>query len=349
MKGRIRKLYLKTLREIEKRSFEKKTKQSLLEKQKKISELADLLSKSRAFIVLDLEGLETRIYKEFKRKLEESNYVVKAIKNKIFIKALEKAGLRGGEELSKYLTKPAAIVFSGNDNVFILADKIFSLYTYTKIKPGEKAPYDIVVPAGPTDIPPGPMMSVFGRLRIPVQPREGKIHVIRDTVVAKEGQEISAELASLLAKLDILPKIVKPRIIVGYEGGILFSEESLKLDLSKYRASLEEAMRNALNLASEIVIPDVNVLRIALLRAYNRAINLASEIGVISGESITYLLLKALSRAFALAQRIGLIKPVEQVSQQETKKEEVKEELKEEKREEISEETIAEGLSALFG
>ncbi|MGC9009469.1 MAG: 50S ribosomal protein L10, partial [Sulfolobales archaeon] len=257
MKGRIRKLYLKTLREIEKRSFEKKTKQSLLEKQKKISELADLLSKSRAFIVLDLEGLETRIYKEFKRKLEESNYVVKAIKNKIFIKALEKAGLRGGEELSKYLTKPAAIVFSGNDNVFILADKIFSLYTYTKIKPGEKAPYDIVVPAGPTDIPPGPMMSVFGRLRIPVQPREGKIHIIRDTVVAKEGQEISAELASLLAKLDILPKIVKPRIIVGYEGGILFSEESLKLDLSKYRASLEEAMRNALNLASEIVIPDV--------------------------------------------------------------------------------------------
>ncbi|MGC9148277.1 MAG: 50S ribosomal protein L10 [Sulfolobales archaeon] len=349
MKGRTKKLYLKTLREIEKRSLEKVTKQSLLEKQKKINELVDLLSKSRAFIVLDLENLETKIYKEFKRELEENKYMVKAVKNKIFLKALEKAGLKGGEELSKYLTKPVAIVFSGSDNVFVLADKIFSLHAYTKIKPGEKAPYDIVVPAGPTDIPPGPMMSVFGRLKIPVQPREGKIHVIRDTVVAREGQEISSELASLLAKLDILPKVVKPKIIVGYEEGILFSEDSLKLDLLKYRATFEEAMKNALSLASEIVIPDIGVLRIVLMRAYSRAINLASEVGVISSENIMYLLLRALARASVLAQKIGLIKPIEQVSQQEVRKEEVKEEPKEEKKEEVSEETIAEGLSALFG
>jgi len=348
MRGRIRRLYLKALCGVEKPAQTRILKQSMLEKQRKINELIDLLKKSRSFIILDLENLETRIYKEFKRELEEKRYVVKSVKNKIFLKAFEKSGLKGAEELSKYLNKPVSVVFSDSDNVFVLAEKILNLYSYTKIKPGEKASYDIVVPAGPTDIPPGPMMSVFGRLRIPVQPREGRIHIMRDTVVAREGQEISPELASLLAKLDILPKIVKPRIIVAYEDGIIFTENSLKLDISKYRSSYEEAVRNALNLASELVIPDVNVLRIVLTKAYNRAINLATELGVISSENITYLLLKAVSRANALAFRLGLIQPIEQPVKQEVKKEEAKEE-QEEKKEEVSEETIAEGLSALFG
>lgn len=354
MKGRTRRAYLKVLREIEKSGAKEVIRLGRIDKQKKIKEYIELLKNSRSFIVIDLENLETDIYKEFKGKLEGKGYVVKAIKNRLFIKAMSETGLRGGEALSKYLTKPVAVVFSSRSNVFELANELFSLYTYTKLKPGEKAPFDIVVPSGPTDIPPGPMMSVFGRLRIPAQPREGRIYVIRDTVVAKEGQEISPELASLLAKLDILPKIVRPKIIVGYEEGLLIEERDLKIEPLKYQEALKEAVKNALNLATEVVVPDTNILRIVFSKAHTRAINLATELGVISSETISILLTKALINATALAQRLGLV----QVSQQETrpetlaKAEEKKAEEKKEEREEekeVSEEAIAEGLSALFG
>ncbi|MEM3662748.1 MAG: 50S ribosomal protein L10 [Sulfolobales archaeon] len=350
MRGRVERLYrreLKNLQKLEKISHEKRFK---LEKQKMLAEAEQLLKDSKSIILLDIVGFKSRIFKDMKRRLEEEGAIVRVIKNKILAKALRDLKLKNYEKLEKYLDRPLAVVFSSKHNVFELARIVNSFYSYTKLKAGEKAPFDIVIPAGPTDIPPGPMMSVFGRFRIPVQPREGKIHVIRDTVAVKQGQEVPPELVSLLDKLGIEPVIVRPKILLGYEDGAILASQDLELDLERYITEFRDAWIRSVNLASEtLAYVSPVALKLAFLKNFRRAINLAKELKVISVETVNILVIEALSNAYKLAQVIGLIGQKTPEKQEQKIEEKKEEKPKESEEKEVSEETIAEGLSALFG
>jgi large subunit ribosomal protein L10 len=351
MKGKLKRFYAKALAQISK-TTETSTKTVKKRKEEMLNEIIKILKSSRSFLFIDLEGLENRGFKEIRSKLSERGVKVKVFKNKIFLLAMKKIGMKNIDEVEKYLNKPIAIVYSDKNNVFELASYVDEIYYYKKLKPGDKAPFDITIPSGPTDIPPGPMMSVFGRLKIPVQPREGRIFIMRDTVVAKQGQEISAELASLLNKLGITPLKEKPRILMGYEDGIVIDPLRLKIDYKEYESKILGAYRNVLNIASEIMIPEPDILKISMTKAFRKALNLAVEMKIISSETIDLFVRKALINALKIASILGYnvstIAGVQQNLEISEKKEE-KEEKEEEKKEEVSEEQIAEGLSALFG
>ncbi|MEZ0289616.1 MAG: 50S ribosomal protein L10 [Sulfolobales archaeon] len=352
MKSRTLSSYRKALKEFQRTATTPHERMYRPEKQVMLKEAVEILSKMRSMILLDVTDLENRILKYYRARLESEGAVVRVFKNKIFIKAMRESELKNYEKLEKYFNKPMAVIASDKHNVFELANIINRLYSYTKFRAGEKAPFDIVIPAGPTDIPPGPMMSVFGRFKIPVQPREGRIHVIRDTVVVRQGQEIPLELVSLLDKLGITPVVVKPRIIVGYEDGVIFEPEQMKLELEKYLTSIKTAWLHSMNLAAEtLVSKEPQVIRLSLLKAYNRSLALARVLGVVSRETISILILDAISNAYKLSLAIGLVRQEVQSQSESTEERKVEEGGKEEREREegVSEETIAEGLSALFG
>ena len=182
------------------------------------------------------------------------------------------------------------------------------------------------------------------------------IWISKDTVVAKPGDTISEELASLLQRLGITPKEIKIKIKAAYEGGLVHPGEELALDLDLYRNQFLEAYHSALKIGVEIAWPVPEIVELALKKAYLHALTLAAEAGFITPENAEYVLTRAIAKAMALASvvaekapELGLevkqIKPA--APAEEEKEEEAKEE--EEEKEELTEEDLASGLGALFG
>ncbi len=357
MKGNTRAKMLKLLEKLSKEEKVQKTRvrPAIVKKQATVGELKKLLQNYKTIGFIDLEGIPTPQYKQIKKELEKYGFI-KVYKNSLFLRAAKEIGLRNLDKLEPYLTGTNAFIFT-NLNAYELVLMLEKHTALRYAKPGDKATDDIYLPQGPTGIQPGPMLSVFGKLKVPTQVREGIIWIAKDTRVAKAGDAISPELASLLRKLGIRPIHVKLRLKVVWDNGLVLPSDKLVVNIEEFKNELIGAVSVAKELAAEAALPLPEVLPGAIARAHLRAIALISEIGLLTPETAEIVIRSALSKALVLAANLaqkvpdlGLsislppTAPQPQAAPAEEKKEE-----EEEEKEEVSEEEIAEGISSLFG
>jgi len=167
-------------------------------------------------------------------------------------------------------------------------------------KGGDIASGDIIIPAGNTGIPPGPIIGEFGEVKVPTKIESGSIWVARDTVVAKKGDKISPKLASLLTRLGIKPMEARLSLVAAYQLGTVFKRADLQLNLDEVRENLRQAAVQALNLAVNAAIPTPVSLPLILSKAYRQALSVASESAYLTKETIVPILGKAYAQAQTL-------------------------------------------------
>ena len=322
---------------------------------REVENLKELISKHKVIGIADLTGLPSAQLQQIRKKLR-GKAILKVSKNTLMRIALTQSKLKNVDEFIKYLQASNIFIFT-NMNPFELHMILEKYKMSAPAKPGDIAPKEIVIPAGNTGIPPGPILSIFGKLRIPTKIQEGTIWVSKDTVVARPGDVISADLASILQKLGIEPIEVGIRLKVVYDNGLIIPAEKLAINLDEYKNQIMEAHLNALKVALEAVIPEPEVLKLAIAKAHMNALALAVEASYITSETLPHILAKAQAMAQALANILAQAAPElglkvtapQPPAKEEEKKEEAKEEEEEEKKEEVGEEEIATGLEALFG
>ncbi len=328
-------------------------------KLREVEELVKLIKKHRTIVIADLSKVPAAQLHRIRRRIKEifgNKVELRVTKNTLFRIALEKAGI-DPKPLEDYLTGTNLFIFS-DIQAFKLALELDKIVEYAPAKPGDIAPTDIVLPPMDTGIKPGPMMSMFGKLRIPIRVQGGTIWIAKEVRVAKQGDVISPELASILQKLGIEPIEVKLKLKCAYEDGVLIPGDQLKLDLEEYKKMTAEAHLHAVWVGAEIAYPVPEVLELSLKLAARRAWHLAAEAGYITPENAEYVLALAIAKAQAVvaalgdkAKEIGIEvsvaaaapKPAEEEKKEEEKPSE------EEKEETVSEEQIAAGLEGLFG
>ncbi len=318
-----------------------------------VEELVELIKSYKVIALADLTKIPTKQLQVIRKNLRDK-VVFRVTKNTLFKLAAEKAGLKNFDEFKKYLEGSNLFLFT-NINPFELLLLLEKYKARAPAKPGDIAPTEIVIPAGSTGIPPGPMLSVFGRLKIPTRVQGGSIWVSKDTVVAKPGDKITPELASILQKLGIEPIEIKLQLKAAYDEGLIIPKDKLVIDLEEYKNDIIKAYQDALKIGMEVAYPEPSILELSLTKAYINALLLAVEALIITPETVELILSKAEAQAKALAAilsqkapELGLEveTPIAQPAAEEEKKEEKEEE---EKKETISEEDIAAGLGALFG
>jgi len=360
MKGKTKAQLLKVLRKLEesKKVTKHRVRPAILRKQQIVQEIRDLLRKYRCIAIISLDGVPTPQYKKIKQELSKYGFI-KVYKNSIFLRAAREEGIANVDELEKYLVGTNAFMFT-NMNPYELALLLDKLIAPKYAKPGDTATDDIYLPEGPTGIPPGPMLSVFGKLRIRTQVREGVIWIAKETKVASAGDEISPELASLLRKLNIKPVVVKLRPRVVWEEGNVIPAEQLRVDVDAFKNDLLQAVSVVREVAIEAALPLPEILPEIIARAYRRAAVLAGEAGFVTPETAAEVFKRAMTKALALALQLKQSAPdlgievdvqvpaTPAVAGAPTEEKE-KEEEEEEEEEEVSEEEIAEGISSLFG
>lgn len=274
------------------------------EKAKEVQEILERALKYEIIAVADLRGIGTKQLQIIRKQLS-GRAEIKISKNTLLRKAVvlakEKNPAIGA--LEELLVGPNVIIFT-NMNPFELTLFLDKNRVPAPAKPGDIATETITVYGGNTGFPPGPILSKFGKAKIPTRIEEGAVWIAKDTDVAEPGDAIGTDLAEILTRMGVLPMRVGLTLKVVYDKGVLIKPELLKIDLPARRQELLTASRNALGLALAIVYPVPEVLRTLIVVSRQRALSLAVEAGFVTPETAPIILGKAQRAAESLSAKI---------------------------------------------
>jgi len=167
-------------------------------KKEAVQKVKDLISEYPLVGVVNMANLPAPQLQRMREKLRDT-VVMYMAKKRLIKLVLEDADKEGIQELEPYLKGIPALLFS-SENPFKLYSIIQKNKSKAAAKAGQEAPNDITVSAGPTSFAPGPIISELGGLGLKTKVEDGKIHIIKDHVIVKEGEEITAQALDLIVE-----------------------------------------------------------------------------------------------------------------------------------------------------
>jgi large subunit ribosomal protein L10 len=215
-----------------------------------VEELTNLIKTKRTILIADVSGIPGSQYQTVKKKIRDVA-IVKVPKKNLFFRALEAAGKEVALGLKENINGAVAVLFSDLDS-YELAGKLLKNKSPSKAKAGQVAPKDIEIPAGPTELVPGPAISELGGLGIQIMIKAGKIEIKDPKVVAEEGKAISQGAADMLGKLGIKPFTLGFTPLSAYDSQDELIYNEIKIDTEGTTESLLEAYSRALPFAVSI-------------------------------------------------------------------------------------------------
>ena len=262
------------------------------EKAREVEEIKSLIQEYRAIGIASLQKVRAPQLQELRRKLENSAHL-RGVKNAIMKRAIDECKNKPElENIGKNLSGSNIFLFT-NLNPFKLALLLEKSRMKTTARAGDVAALDVTVPAGNTGLPPGPIISQLAAVGLPTRIEAGSVWVSRDTLVAKEGETISARLASVLSKLGIKSVEVGLSMKIAYDDGLIITGEQLRLDLEEFERSIKEAHAYAFNMSLNVAYPLPENITLLLQRTRFEAYGLALSAGISSRDTIADLIRRA--------------------------------------------------------
>lgn len=311
----------------------------------KISEVRKLKELMKSYPVLglldmtDLPALQLLRIKHALRDVLVIRMSKKRLLTRVFNELKDEK--KGIDKLIERFKGLPALIFTKEDP-FKLSKLISENKSMAPAKPGQTAPTDLIIPAGLTPFAAGPMIGELGAMGIKSKVEEGKISVIEDTVLVKEGDVIDDKKADLLSKLGIEPMEVGLNLILTFKDGEILEKEVLFVDVEEYINNIKLAGSESFALSLSIGYVTKDNIKVLLSKADLEAKALTKEAKIMTGENVGEELAKAEKQAESLKK--ALPEPKEEPKVEEKKEEpkveeKPKEEPKvEEKKEEVKQE-----------
>ena len=275
------------------------SQQVLQKKISEVEEVAQLIKQYKVIGMASLRKVRAAQLQEFKKNLADKVYM-RVIKNTLTKRAIESLDERPDlEKLMEYLKSSNIYLFT-DLNPFRLAILLQKGKVKTTAKSGDIAAFDVVVPAGNTGQPPGPIISQLNAVGLPTRIESGSVWISRDTLVVERGEVISGRLAGVLSKLGIKPVEAGLAMKVAYDEGSIITEEQLRIDLDETRQNVENAHADALALSLSIVYPTTENTEMLVQIAHREAYALAINAAIPSKETIKDLIRKAHAEMLSL-------------------------------------------------
>ena len=277
-------------------------------KEAQLAELKAFLDGSEVIGLASLTGFPAGLFQELRKKLK-GKARIKVSKLRVIKKALEE---------SKFKEYQLQDLAEGSIALIATSMNPFELYGFIKknkgsipAKAGQEAPSDILITARDTGLPPGPALSDLKAAGLSVRMQGASIHIMADKVVARKGELISKPVADTLSKLNVKPIKVGLSIIAVLEAGEVFKASVLDIDEERVLASVQDAFRNALNLAVFAAYPNLESTSLLVQKSFKNVKAVALEANLLVSATVDALLAKANAQALALQSKIPETPPEE--------------------------------------
>lgn len=273
-------------------------------KREALERIKNSLSPYSVIAAADLVGVRSTQIQEIRKMLRGKAEMLVA-KNTIFKRASQEleSNKKNINKFADSLNGPFALLFS-NKNPFELIVFLNKNKVNVPAKGGDIATGDIVIPAGNTGLPPGPIISEFGEVKIPTKIESGSIWVSKDTVVVKKGDTISTKLASVLTRLGMKPMEAGLSIMAAYDNGSILNEKDLEMDIENYKNQIIQSYKEGLSLASEATYLTPQSIPLILGRAWRQALTIAVKSEHTSPSTTDKIILSAYSDMLALSNKL---------------------------------------------
>ena len=269
-------------------------------KKDRVSELTEIFSSEGVVAVVDVSGVPASNMIDMRNTLRKRMSIRMAKKSLVRI-AWSEAG-RPESEIEALLegAHQPCIVHSDSMNAFEIFGELEKTRQGRAAKAGERFPNQVTIHAGPTEFGPGPIVGEFNAVGIPAKIDKGKVAIQKDTTFS-EGDEISADLGIMLAKLGINPIEIGLILIGAIEEGHLFQSSDLDLDTDGLRNDIVSATSGAFNLACNVRWFSSTTTPTLISKASSEALSVALEAGVVNDTTAATILSQAQSRMMSLA------------------------------------------------
>jgi large subunit ribosomal protein L10 len=283
------------------------SQQVLQEKVREVEEITQLIKQYRVIGIASLRKVRAAQLQEFKKNLSDKAFM-RVMKNTLVRMAIEKCDDTPElKKLAEHLEGSNVYIFT-DLNPFKLALILEHGKVKTTAKAGDIAAFDVVVPAGNTGQPPGPIISQLNAAGLPTRIESGSVWINKDTLVARKGEVISERLVSVLSKLGIKPVEAGLAMSFAFEDGVILTQSQLKVDVNATRHDVESAHANAFALSLSIAYPTKESMTMLVQVAHKEAYALALTSAIPTQETIADLIRKAHMEMLALSRAAKLEK-----------------------------------------
>jgi large subunit ribosomal protein L10 len=269
-------------------------------KKDRVSELTEIFNSDDVVAVVDVSGVPASNMIDMRNTLRERMSIT-MVKKSLMKIAWSKAG-RPENEIAALLegAHQPCVVHSDSMNAFEIFGEMEKTRQGRAAKAGETFPENVTIPAGPTEFGPGPIVGEFNAVGIPAKIDKGKVAIQRDTTFS-QGEEISADLGIMLAKLGINPIEIGLILTGAIEGGHFFHSSDLDLDTDGFRNNIVSATSGTFNLACNVRWFSSTTTPTLISKAASESLSVALEAGIVNDTTASAILSKARSRALSLA------------------------------------------------
>ena len=274
-------------------------------KKKLVVQITEDIKKYPIVGVVNMSSLPAQQLQKMRSTLSAKGVKITMARKRLLERALGESKRSGIDELTKKVKGMPALIFA-KDNPFALYGTLQKSKSEAPAKAGQTAPRDIVVKAGPTNFAPGPIISELASAGIKTKVENGKLAIISDTIVAKEGQLITAKLAETLKRLDIKPMEIGLDLVAVWENGAVYNGKELHVDEAEYEANFIKAASWAINLSVEAVYLTSVTSELILQKAFRQAKSVAIESAFITEETRSEILAKAERQAQSVQKEANL-------------------------------------------
>ena len=275
------------------------------QKKKLVQELTNDLDQYPIVGVVNLQHLPAQQLQVMRSMLKAKGVKLSMTRKKLLYLALSQSKKKNLDQLSAKIKGMPALLYT-KENPFALNALIVKNKSEAPSKTGQTAPKDIVIKAGPTSFAPGPIISELAAVGIKTKVNAGKLEIIQDVTVAKEGEVISAKLAETLKRLDVKPMEVGLNLVAVWEDGLVFDSKQLHIDEKEYAQNIAQAASWALNLAVEAAYPTAETTELLVQKAFRESKAVSVEYAILTPETAEEILAKSEREALSVKKEANL-------------------------------------------
>lgn len=283
------------------------SQQVLQGKISEVEEIKELLTGYKYIGIASLHKVRAPQLQALKKNLAGKVYM-RVLKNSLLKFAIEDLGKDNLRKLQDHLEGSNLFLFT-NLNPFKLSILLERGKVKTTAKSGDIAAMDIIIPAGSTGQPPGPIISQLNAAGLPTRIESGSVWVSKDTLVVRKGEVISERLAAVLSKLGVKAVEAGLSMSAVLDEGLIIGEDLLKVDLDTTRQSIEQSNNDAYVLSIAIAYPTTENIKALLQTAHKKTFILALNAAVPVKEIIADLIRKAHTEMLILNSIVEKAKP----------------------------------------
>ena len=281
------------------------SQQVLEQKSNEVKEIQEILKEYKSIGIASLQKVRASQLQGLKKSMAGKVHL-RVLKNTLIKLALEEMNQADLKKLEEYLDGSNVFLFS-ELNPFKLALMLERGKVKTTAKSGDIAAFDVVIPAGNTGQPPGPVISQLNSVGLPTKIESGRVS--KDTLVVRKGEAINERLAGVLSKLGIKAVELGISMRAAFDHGLMISGDQLKVDVDATKKSVESSNQEAFALALSISYATKETIKPLLQQAHQKAMALSIGAAVPTKETIADLIRKANAEMSSLNGAVEKAKP----------------------------------------